>query len=131
MMARLYLFALATGLLWIGLAFASFAIFAYLGRTVGIDAAAALTSLIVLGILGAGASIHVAASEKLPTQPISLLNSGIGSKLQQLVPELAPEIAGLASRHPLFAIGIAAALGLAATSAPHGPAQNQTPKLHP
>jgi hypothetical protein len=130
MIARAYLFAIATGLTWIGLAFVSFAIFSYLARTLSPDAAAGLTAVIVFACVGAGAAILTAATQTPAPQPVSLLNSGLAARLQQMAPELAPEIAGFASRHPLFAVGIAAAMGLAATSSPNGSAQSQSPNLH-
>lgn len=131
MMARVCLFAFVTGLLWTGLGFAGFAIFAFIARTLSPDAAAALTSLIVFASVGLATAISIAGNQKPAPPPASLLNGGLAARLQQLAPELAPEMAGFASRHPLFAIGIAAALGLAATSASHERGQDQTPKFTP
>ena len=109
MIARAVLVTLAFAAVCTAAAFSGIAIFYVFYAYVNVAGAAALTSLTVLLLLGAGSAIYFAWTRKQTiAQPQPLAAPAAQDSLVVALTQLAKE-------HPLIAVGFAAALGLSDT----------------
>jgi hypothetical protein len=111
LMLRAALALSAVAMLWIAMAFLAVAIFTVLTPGYGTAAAATLTALVFLVILGLAVLVYFAttrssAQSALPLQAARTTNATLDSSMTAVLTQLAKD-------HPLIAVGCATALGIA------------------